>query len=347
MSSAPVILTQPVSLTTNAGTSADFFIAMTSVDAGFSYVWYKNGTNIITGATTSNYLNPSCASSDVGTYSCRVSNSAGLTNSTAATLTVRFTPQFYQTPPVTQTILEGASVTLTANVLAVPAANFVWQLNGTNIASTATNAYSVTNARQANQGTYTILASNAVGFSTASSYLNVESPVETDTAQPYPFQPPNTFPDSGGMHRQFGTSSVPIAGTEVFIKIMSYIENGSMEAFILQHNSRRVSAGPPAADRPQDMVMMSWSAWNILNNGKQPFIATTYPKKWLAAEGGGRLPSLVGFGLAPGYPYQWNIVYVGTTNTSQKTLSSAVWPYRANQNPSAVIIPLAMQNAMA
>jgi hypothetical protein len=322
-------------LTTNAGTSADFVVLATG-DATIVYQWYKNGAVIPLG-TNANYLISSIATSDVGSFSCLASNATGVTNSTAATLTVRFKPQFSTALPIATSALEGATVTFTAATLAVPGALYQWYANGATISGATNATYTLTNVRQSSQATYTILASNSIGVTNSATVLSVSSPVETDTQYPYPFQPRHTFPDSGGAYRQFGTTAARIAGTDVFIKIMNYIKTGSMESFVIERNSRTVLSSPA----PTDMIMMSWAAWNLLNNGTQPFVAATYPERWLADEGGGRLPSLVNRGT------QFNIVYVGGVNSSVSHKFGHFTTSKIPSNPVAVIIPRAMHDAMA
>lgn len=83
----PVISQQPQSRTNFAGSTASFNVVANGT-APLSYQWFLNATNSVLTAT-----NPSLALSNVqvsqsGAYSVRVSNSAGVTNSTNAVLTV-------------------------------------------------------------------------------------------------------------------------------------------------------------------------------------------------------------------------------------------------------------------
>ena len=88
---APVITSQPVSLTNYAGTSASFSVGATAC-AGWICQWYF-GTNQLAGETNSSLNIQSVGPTNVGDYHA-VTTSAGLsTNSSLATLTV-----LYQAP---------------------------------------------------------------------------------------------------------------------------------------------------------------------------------------------------------------------------------------------------------
>jgi hypothetical protein len=83
---APTITSQPQSLTVTVGSSATFSVTATGT-APLSYQWRFNGTPI-SGATASSYTIASAQASQAGTYDVVVTNTAGSTPSTGATLTV-------------------------------------------------------------------------------------------------------------------------------------------------------------------------------------------------------------------------------------------------------------------
>ncbi len=84
--SAPVITTQPATLSVAVGQSASFTVTATGT-APLSYQWYKNN-GVLSGATNASYTIASAVSADAGTYKVVVSNTAGSTTSSNATLTV-------------------------------------------------------------------------------------------------------------------------------------------------------------------------------------------------------------------------------------------------------------------
>ncbi len=88
-STVPNISSQPASLSVAAGASASFGVIATG-SGTLSYQWFKDGT-AISGATAATYSVSSTTSSDAGSYTVTVSNSAGSVTSAAAVLTVTVT----------------------------------------------------------------------------------------------------------------------------------------------------------------------------------------------------------------------------------------------------------------
>jgi hypothetical protein len=88
---APTIGTQPANQTVTAGQTASFSVVAAGT-APLTYQWQKGGT-AISGATSASYTTPATVDSDNGaTFTVVVSNSAGNVTSSAATMTVQFTP---------------------------------------------------------------------------------------------------------------------------------------------------------------------------------------------------------------------------------------------------------------
>ena len=83
---APTIATQPSSQTVSVGGTATFSV-VASGTAPLSYQWAKGGTSI-SGATNASYAITNVQTTDAGSYTVTVSNSAGAVTSSAATLTV-------------------------------------------------------------------------------------------------------------------------------------------------------------------------------------------------------------------------------------------------------------------
>ncbi len=83
---APVILTQPANVVTNAGGAATF-IVQAAGGGPLAFQWWFNGTNAV-GANTNVLHFPTVTTNDAGNYTVVITNSVGSITSSAATLTV-------------------------------------------------------------------------------------------------------------------------------------------------------------------------------------------------------------------------------------------------------------------
>ena len=99
---APKITTQPVSQTVTAGQNVKFSVVANGTGPLY-YQWYKGGTMPVIGATGATLSLTGVNSSNVGSYTCRVTNTAGATNSQAGFLTVNVLP-----PSITSSLTAGA-----------------------------------------------------------------------------------------------------------------------------------------------------------------------------------------------------------------------------------------------
>jgi hypothetical protein len=82
---APVVTTQPLSQTVNAGTGVTFSVWASGVSV--AYQWYRNDV-AIAGATGRTYTITTANANSAGTYKVVATNTAGSSTSTAATLAV-------------------------------------------------------------------------------------------------------------------------------------------------------------------------------------------------------------------------------------------------------------------
>src|ERR1051325_2968186 len=91
--------------------------------APFTYQWSKNGSPV-SGKTLATYDITNAQSSDAGTYSVVVTNSAGATTSDSAILTFatsNIAPSFTTQPQASQTALTGDTITFTVAASGTPA----------------------------------------------------------------------------------------------------------------------------------------------------------------------------------------------------------------------------------
>ena len=107
---APAIVTQPMSVSVAAGASASFAVTATGT-APLTYQWSKGGVAIASASSATLMLN-AVTTADAGNYTVTVSNSAGSVTSATAMLTVTPSPStapVISTQPMTQSVAAGAS----------------------------------------------------------------------------------------------------------------------------------------------------------------------------------------------------------------------------------------------
>lgn len=164
---APTITAQPLSLTVDAGKSANFTVVATGIYS--SYQWRKDGTDL-GGATNATYSLTDVQTNQAGSYTVVVSNIVGsVTSAPPAVLTVNVAA------PSATIILEGghtpttvgSSLTLCSSLSGVPLPTRQWQFNGTNLPAQTNLCLYLSNLQTNQSGGYTIVASNIAGVVTS------------------------------------------------------------------------------------------------------------------------------------------------------------------------------------
>lgn len=170
-----------------AGSTVNFDLSAYSIYP-LTYQWQYNGTNLtdggnISGSTTSNLTITAATMGQSGTYSVIVSNVAGTVTNSGAILTV--VPFIVVALPSNLTDLAGSTATFNLALQSVYPMSYQWQFNGANlsdggnISGSITSNLTVTLANTTNSGTYSIIASNAAGWSNWNAALTVITPTKT------------------------------------------------------------------------------------------------------------------------------------------------------------------------
>jgi Immunoglobulin domain len=183
--SPPVITTQPVSANVCSGASPSFTIAASYATG---YQWYRGASEIAIGSTLT--FNNVTSSSD-GTYTCNVSNAAGMVTSNAVVLNV-VTPT---TPAITSnpasvSVYATQTATFSATATGTGTLSYQWYTgappNGTAIAGATSSAYTTGTLSDTDNGTeyyVTVTDSNCTN-TTLTSTVATLSVTDTDTALP-------------------------------------------------------------------------------------------------------------------------------------------------------------------
>ncbi len=198
----PAITFQPQSTTNFVGTDALFFVSVTGTQP-ISYQWRFNGTNVIDG-TSPNLGIDNVQTNNVGDYTVIATNIAGSITSTIATLTI-WIPPAITSQPQSRTNIAGTDASFNVTVAGTQPLNYQWRKNGANIAGATAATYTVTSVQAANEGSYSVIATNVAGAVTSSiANLTVWTP-PTVTLQP---QSQTNFAGT------FATFTVAAAGTQ-------------------------------------------------------------------------------------------------------------------------------------
>ena len=158
------IVQDPQSLTVARGSSATFTVVVSSTVQLF-YQWYFEGQPI-PGATAATYTRSNVQVTDAGDYTVLISSATGGILSEAATLVVTEPPFFVQQPPSFRAV-PGTNVTFSTVVAGPKPITYQWRFNGFNIPGANTPSITLSNVTTANNGRYTLIATNLFGTTTS------------------------------------------------------------------------------------------------------------------------------------------------------------------------------------
>jgi len=132
-----------------------------------NFQWQQNGTNV-PNATNAVLQISNAQLSDAGNYQLVASNAFGVVTSAVAVLTVNDTAPFFTVQPTNVAVMQNSYFTLSASAGGLPPFAYQWYFNGAPIAAATNLVLTVTNAQLANEGLYTLLASNTCGMAVSS-----------------------------------------------------------------------------------------------------------------------------------------------------------------------------------
>jgi len=310
---APAFTTGPTNLIVGTGASATFRVSGATGSPAPLYSWQRDGAPLtnsgrISGANTATLTITSCAATDTATYSCLVSNIAGVAVGTA-TLNVLIPPTIDSQSPVggTFSAAGGDTVNLSVTAHASNPINYQWNKNasplsnGGNI-SGATNAHLViTGFAVGDAGTYSCHLSNADGATDSTNVVLVLAVGPTIN-----IQPTNRTVALGST----ATFTVGAAGTSLSYQWMKGITALS--------NGVRVSGATSSALSISSVVDADAGSYScvITNNlGStntasvtltviDPPVITTQPLSQVASNGSTVVLHVVATGTSPAY--KWN-----------------------------------------
>ncbi|HXJ57805.1 MAG TPA: immunoglobulin domain-containing protein, partial [Verrucomicrobiae bacterium] len=161
----PAIAEQPSSLVTTQGWPA-LFRVVAGGDAPFSYQWFFNDTNSITGATNDSLLLPAVQLSDAGAYAVLVSNPVGSIQSQKANLAIRLLPLLVEQPS-SQTATQSQSLILHVQATSESPISYQWRWHGTNLADAVVPTLAFDHISPDRAGPYDVILANDWGAVTS------------------------------------------------------------------------------------------------------------------------------------------------------------------------------------
>jgi PKD repeat protein len=193
ITSAPVIATQPKSVTVFRGSNAQFSVAVTGKE--LKYQWFKNSTSMA-GDTLASLSILNCQRVDSGSvFTCSTSNIAGSVTSTPCTLFVN-TKAYIVTQPVSVTASEGDSAVFSVTANGSNSLSYRWFRNDTLLPADTISSIRIKNVTiAADSGDrYTCKVTNIFGSdSSLAATLTVLKAIPRVTVNPLPA----TIPDGG------------------------------------------------------------------------------------------------------------------------------------------------------
>jgi hypothetical protein len=155
----PIIITQPVGVSTFAGGGATFLVGV-SGSAPLTYRWYSP-TGLLTEGSSRVLVLDDVTLADAGPYFAVVSNAFGVVTSAVASLVVEApSSPTIVLQPYNQKVPAGGYVTLSVAAVGTPPLNYQWFWNGTELAGATNRQLIFPTFATTNAGTYTARVAN-------------------------------------------------------------------------------------------------------------------------------------------------------------------------------------------
>ena len=184
---APVVVTQPQSLSVIIGGSA-LFSVVASGAASLSYQWQLGGV-AISGATSATYSISNVQASAAGSYAVAVTNSIGSVTSSAAVLTVTASAvaPTISAQPQSTIVTVGVGTSFSVSAAGTAPLSYQWKKGSTTITGATSATYAIASPQLADGGLYSVVVTNSAGTITSSSATLTVNPAlaaPTVTTQP-------------------------------------------------------------------------------------------------------------------------------------------------------------------
>ena len=210
----PRITLQPEGQSVQQGASVKFTCGASGTGP-LRFQWQKDGVNLPLANSTS-YTLSSAMVSDSGRYRAVVSNAVGSASSLEAVLAVTRPPDppSIAMAPMSQSVVEGATLELWVSAAGTPPFAFQWRKNGVVLPNATTDRLRIVGAVAADAGSYTVAVFNSAGqVTSAPAVLTVAARPPVLTPPRVTSHPISTNIPSGSCLRLEGsaTGSAPLS----------------------------------------------------------------------------------------------------------------------------------------
>ena len=179
VNTAPVITTQPSSVTQCAGTNATFTVVATGT--GLTYQWRKTGV-AIPGATGSSYTITGITTANAGNYDVVITGTCGTVTSNTVSLTVNTAPAI-TTQPVSASACVGNSATFTV-VATGTGLTYQWRKSSIAIPGATGTSYTISSVALGDAGNYDVVITGTCGTMTSNTVTLTVNTAPVITSQP-------------------------------------------------------------------------------------------------------------------------------------------------------------------
>lgn len=355
----PFITLQPVDVAVTPNSPATFTVAAGG-DEPLQYQWFLDGTTALSGANGPSYSIANAQTANQGSYSVRVSNNVGSTNSSSGVLRVRNLPTIAQAP-VSQTATQAHTTVFTVLAGGDGPFAYQWFFNGTNpIPSANTATLTILNTPPSAAGLYSVRVTNLVGFVVSPEATLTVRLIPTITAQPsgqiipaggtaafsvevtgegpftYQWRYQQTNRLAGATNATLVLSNVPLSGAGPYsVLVSNAVGFAASDDALLS-----VKLPPSIAQQPSSVVSTQRlsASFTVGANGDAPLAY-----QWLHAANpvpGATSATLVLNNLQPGDAGEYSVRVsniVGSAQSAPATLTVELLPQITTQ-PSSLVV---------